>query len=154
LFRQYCALTHNRRLEGKATNCSSRLIHKNCMVLNQVKSKICCVLTVLKPRTKSTRKLNTDSAPEALTRLVPRHPLPQAGEGSEHNIRGFSSYKLNSLLLMLGEGSGMRVDQPIAAFCVHKKINFPKCNNPKASFEGVTIPSIPRETAKSSGRTP
>jgi hypothetical protein len=54
------------------------------------------------------RKSVTSHSLEALTRLVPRHPLPQAGEGEKN--RATRVKNPNSLLLMLGEGLGMRVE--------------------------------------------
>ena len=46
---------------------------------------------------------------EALIRLVPRHLLPQVGEGQK--LRATGEKRLGSLLPMLGEGLGMRVEQ-------------------------------------------
>jgi hypothetical protein len=60
-----------------------------------------------------------DNHSATLIRLVPRHLLPPAGEGQKHRAKHVE--EPNSLLLMLGEGSGMRVDSTIADFCVRER---------------------------------
>jgi hypothetical protein len=75
-------------------------------------------------------------APDALTRLASSPPSPACGRGFSNSkgnrTFGFSSinfshsrYNQNSLLLMLGEGLGMRVDSAMVDFVVSKeKVQF------------------------------